>query len=159
MQELRSGGSPLRPRLVFTTSERLDEETRTALAAAFAAPIRDLYGATEAGCIGWRCPRCDAYHVNSDTVLVEVLRKGAPSRPGDPGEVVVTNLFSRTMPFVRYALGDLAVLGFPCPDAPGCVTLHSLQGRSFGPRVGVDGSALSPYRFMPDEIEGIAAEA
>lgn len=154
--ELGSSGPPSRLRLVFTTGERLEPETRKHLEAALAAPVHDLYGATEAGCIAWRCPACAAYHVNSDTALVEVLNNGAPAQQGEIGAIVITNLFARTMPFIRYQLGDLAELGPSCPKAPGCVTLRSLSGRTTDPLIGADGRLLSPYTFMPDEIEGIA---
>ena len=119
-------------------------------------PVHDLYGATEAGCIAWRCPACEAYHVNSDTALVEVLNDGEPAQLGEIGAVVITNLFARTMPFIRYQLGELAELGPSCPEAPGCVTLRSLRGRTTDRLIGSDGRMLSPYTFVPDEIEGIA---
>ena len=50
------------------------------LEAALRAPVHDLYGATEAGCIAWRCPAGEAYDVNSDTVLVEVLNDDGPAQ-------------------------------------------------------------------------------
>ena len=143
------------PRLIFTTSELLDENTRQLVEATLGAPVHDCYGATEAGCIAWRCPRCGSYHVNSDTVLVEVVRNGQPVAVGESGEVLITNLFSRAMPFLRYALGDLAQRGDPCPAAPAATTLRLLHGRTVSPLVAGDGTLLSPYSFMPDEIPGI----
>jgi phenylacetate-CoA ligase len=154
--ELASSRPPSRLRLVFTAGERLEAETREHLEAVLGVPVHDLYGATEAGCIAWRCPACEAYHVNSDTVLVEVLNNGRPAHREETGAVVITNLFARTMPFIRYQLGDLARLGPSCPEAPGAVTLRSLDGRTSAPLIGAHGTRLSPYTFMPDEIEGIA---
>ena len=48
----------------------------------------------------WQCPRRSGYHINADVLEVEIVS----------GEVVVTHFGMRTMPFIRYRLGDLAAL-------------------------------------------------
>jgi len=60
----------VRPKLIFHSSALLDDPSRRFLASVFQAPVIDFYGADEAGCIAWECPRCSSYHVNSDLVIV-----------------------------------------------------------------------------------------
>ena len=146
------------PRIVFTTSEQLNRRSREILQDRFAAPVHECYGATEAGCIGWRCPRCGRYHINSDTVIVEVLDSdGNPVPDGGVGEIVITNLFSKAMPFIRYGLGDVARVdrGARCRLSNEPQSLRDLLGRTVDRIVTPAGGIVSPYHFMPDEIEGI----
>jgi phenylacetate-CoA ligase len=155
-----SAPGEIRPRLVFTTGERLSPKARERLRAAFGAPVHDCYGATEAGCIAWRCPSCDLYHVNADQVIVEVVESGRAVPPGETGDVVVTNLFARAMPFLRYALGDRArVERNACPASGAPLAIAELAGRTVEQIVLPDGRLVSPYHFMPDEVAGVRASA
>lgn len=155
---LEGSSRKIKPRLVFTAGEQLAPEPRRRIEGAFSAVVHDCYGATEAGCIGWRCPDCSAYHLNADSVIVEVLRDGIPTAPGQAGEVVITNLSSRAMPFIRYSLGDLGILD----EVPsrrcgiGSLSLRNLLGRTFNPIVLPGGGRLSPYALIPDDVTGIA---
>jgi phenylacetate-CoA ligase len=158
-REIDRSGQKLRrqPRLLFTTSEHLRPAARTLLERVFGAPVHDCYGATEAGCIAWRCPRCGSYHVNTDTVLLEVVRGGQPVGDGETGEVVVTNLFARAMPILRYSLGDVCRVerANECRAATEPLAIRDLLGRTTDQIVLPDGRIVSPYWLMPDEVPGI----
>lgn len=113
----------VRPRLVFNSSALLDDFSRRLFSRVFGCPIIDVYGSEEGGCIAWECPTCSAYHVAADMLIMEVLKDGRPAKPGETGEVVLTNLHSRAMPFIRYRQGDWVTLAegkslcgspFPC---------------------------------------------
>jgi phenylacetate-CoA ligase len=146
----------VRPRLVLCSGGRLGDRTRSRVARVLGADVHDIYGATEAGCVAWRHPGTGCYHVNSDLVIVEVLdRYGAPVAPGRPGEVVVTNLFCRATPVLRYSLGDRAIRSERDPDGPDVRCLEGLLGRSAEQIELRDGRMVSPYHFLPDEVEGI----
>ena len=153
--EAREAPSAIRPRLVFTTGERLDARARARAGLAFESPLHDLYGATEAGCLAWQEPHSRRYTVNSDLVIVEILENGRPVAPGEAGEVVITNLFSKAMPFVRYALGDRARRSLADHEGPDVRVLEELLGRTVDQVVLRDGRIVSPYHFMPDEVKGI----
>lgn len=109
-EELMKTGSGLPLQAVFHSSAYLDGPSRRFLEQAFGCPVRDFYGSDEAGCIAWECPKCSGYHIAADMVIVEILKDDRPAAPGEAGEVVVTNLYSRAMPFIRYRQGDVAVL-------------------------------------------------
>lgn len=149
----------LRPRLIFSTSERLGRQARQHLLDTFGGVIHDCYGATETGCIGWLCPECQRFHLNSDFVIVEVLKDGHPVAAGEVGEVVVTNLFRTTMPVIRHSLGDLGEVAQNnhCPMNSGPFSLTRIVGRTVDSLTLEDGSEISPYSFMPDDIPGVLA--
>lgn len=112
MDELRASGARIpAPRIIFSSGARLEHAERDQLEAELGAPVYDVYGAHEAGFVAWQCPVCPGYHVNVDTVIVEVLDgRNEPVEPGGTGEIVITNLFSSAMPFIRYKLGDIVTL-------------------------------------------------
>ncbi|MGB2983576.1 MAG: hypothetical protein WBC63_06935 [Candidatus Bipolaricaulia bacterium] len=108
-----SGGvADHRPRLVVARGEILRPSTRRLLRATFGCPVADHYNCEEVGNVAWECPRTPGVmHVNTDGCVVETVdAEGRALDPGEEGSVVVTNLFNRTMPFIRYRLDDRAAL-------------------------------------------------
>lgn len=92
--------------------------------------IRDGYGMTELFPLGSNCSGSSHLHLPHDMVIVEVIdpATGLPLPPGQPGEVVFTNLIGDTQPLLRYRSGDMAALD-PEPACPACGrTLPRLMG-------------------------------
>lgn len=119
-----------RLRQLRTLGEILDPQTRSLCQEAFGVPIADMYSASEAGYIALQCPHHAHYHVQSETMLVEVLdADGHPCGPGEVGEVVLTVLHNFAMPFIRYAIGDYAEVGEACPCGRGLPVLRRVIGR------------------------------
>ncbi len=90
--------------------------------------------------------------------IIEILKNGEPVAPGEEGEVVITNLHSYAMPFIRYAQGDVAVLS---PESPRCgrglPLLERVLGRTDDFIVLKNGEKISPHPFYHciDPVEGI----
>lgn len=74
------------------------------------ARIAATYSCTETGMIAGRCPHNpDNYHIMAHKLGVEFLNAdGRPCKEGEAGQIVITDYFNRAMPFIRYAIGDLA---------------------------------------------------
>jgi phenylacetate-CoA ligase len=156
VQEQRSEG--ISPRLVFTTSEILDEASRAFLSTVFRAPVVNIYASAEGGCMAWECARCGALHVATDTVVFEILRDGRPAAPGEEGEVVITNLHSYAMPFIRYRQGDLATLSRERPRCGrGLPLLEGIQGRQDDCITLRDGRSISysPFYYSVQSVPGV----
>jgi phenylacetate-CoA ligase len=97
-------------KVVFTTSEVCDEVDRALMEKGFGVKVVNEYGAAELDLIAFQDSDGD-WLVNYESLLVEVLdQDGNPVIPGEEGRVVVTSLYNKAMPFIRYELGDLAVL-------------------------------------------------
>lgn len=118
-------GRGLSLELIVTYSEVVSDELRR-LAARFPnCRVMDTYGAIEAGLILGQCALCGDYHPADRHLILELLAEdGRPVAPGEMGRVVVTPLFNRAMPFLRYEIGDYAVLGGrrDCPRSPRAFT-------------------------------------
>src|SRR5207249_8098782 len=105
-----------RPKGIITTAMVLHSWQRRTIEEVFGCPVTNRYGCEEVSLIACECERHHGLHVNADGVFVEIMRAddtGAlthPTRPGEPGAVVVTDLTNRAMPIIRYQVGDVAVL-------------------------------------------------
>jgi phenylacetate-CoA ligase len=133
-------------RFVVTGGGMLNTFMRKRIREGFGADVYDTYGSEEMSVIAWECRETGLYHVREDNVVAEVLENGRPAKEGERGEVVVTALHFRAMPFLRYRLGDEAVKG---PDVCPC-------GRPFSTLKEISGRATD-YLHLPDGREIFAA--
>jgi phenylacetate-coenzyme A ligase PaaK-like adenylate-forming protein len=105
--EQHAGRLRIAPRSVTSSSETLGPDVRAAIAQAFGAPIADQFGSSE-GLIGMSAPDDDVLVFNSDLCIVELVdAENRPLTPGVPSaKVLLTNLYNRTQPLIRYELTD-----------------------------------------------------
>jgi phenylacetate-coenzyme A ligase PaaK-like adenylate-forming protein len=107
-------------RLVKGTSEMILDAYQDISQQAFGMKIVSEYGAAEAGLIAFECP-AGSMHINVEDVVLEV---------DEEGEVIVTNLLSRSFPIVRYRLGDTVSLSADrCPCGRSHPVLKDIVGR------------------------------
>lgn len=140
--------SHISPKAVFSCSEILDKETQKFLRSVFKCSVVDIYGSEEARCIAWECEKCDGYHINSDLLIVEFLRDGKPVGDGEEGEIVVTNLHSYAMPFIRYKQEDVGVpILKESVCGRGLPLMSIIKGRLNDFVVLADGQKISPQVF------------
>lgn len=97
-------------RLIVSSSEVLTPTDATLLQRVFGAPVHDLYGLAEVSTVCFERTPGGGYETVEGRLIVEVLVDGRPAQPGETGELVVTSLDNRVMPFIRYATGDLCTL-------------------------------------------------
>ena len=146
-------------RLVVCRGEMLTPRTRVLLERAFACRVSDFYNCEEIGNIAWECPeQSGVMHITTDGCVVEILDDGdQPVPDGEEGNVVLTNLFNRTMPFVRYRLGDRAALRPPeeqCSCGHRGSSMSLVAGRSDDSIWLPSGRRVSPR--VVDSIVGMA---
>lgn len=97
-------------RLCIVTSEMFFEEDKILLEETFGVPIVNEYGASELGLLAFQNPDGD-WILNSETMHVEVLdEKGKKVPAGEEGRIVITSLYNRAHPFIRYDIGDTGAL-------------------------------------------------
>ena len=117
-------------REIRTLSESVGRELRELVQEVFGTSITDCYSSQELGYIALQCPQFAHYHVQSESVLVEVLRAdGSQCAPFEPGRLVITSLRNYATPLIRYELGDYGALGDKCPCGRGLPVLYVVKGR------------------------------
>jgi phenylacetate-CoA ligase len=132
--------------MVFAIAETILPQARRMVAERFGTAMAGVYSCQEVGFIATECADEPCYHVVAENVLVEILDdKGAPVKPGGIGQVVVTSFYNYAMPFIRYALGDVATAG---PELCRCgrtlPVIAEVDGRTRHAFVFKDGSRVWP---------------
>jgi phenylacetate-CoA ligase len=92
------------------TSEMLFKEDKDLLQRQLGIPVINEYGAAELGLIAFQNKQ-NKWIVNSEDLYVEILDENDTVLPnGKEGRIVITSLFNKAHPFIRYDLGDLGIL-------------------------------------------------
>lgn len=112
---------------IISTAEILFDNERKVIEDVFGKIVFDRYGCEELSIIASECEEHDGLHINAEGLYVEVI--GGDEKT--PGELVITDLVNKGMPFVRYKIGDLAtVLNGPCSCGRGLPRLGKVLGRT-----------------------------
>lgn len=148
------------PGSIIWTAEVLDAPGQALVRKAF--PHSELftaYGSTEAGLMALECAHHRGAHVVSTRTIVELLADGKPAPPGEPGEVVVTDLTNFASPVIRYSgLGDVARWSAArCPCGRALPLLEIIEGRRVDSFVLPGGKMVHPYTltWSMKDISGI----
>ncbi len=130
---------------IVALGEVVTDEARELCKEAFGAEIIDCYSSVECGYIALECPDCHQYHVQSETVFVELLKEdGSAAEPGETGQVVVTPFCNYAMPLIRYAFGDYAVAGNASSCRRPLPAIERIIGRTRNLFRFPDGSVVQP---------------
>lgn len=93
-------------RYCIVTSEMLFESDKALLQEAFGVPVINEYGASELDLIAFTNAE-DEFVVNSETLFVEILdAQNKPVPHGTEGRIVITSLYNKAHPLIRYDIGD-----------------------------------------------------
>ncbi|MEM7185540.1 MAG: phenylacetate--CoA ligase family protein [Bacteroidota bacterium] len=92
------------------TSEMLYDSDKKLMQEVFGVPVVNEYGASELDLIAFTDPE-DCFILNSETLFVEVLdEQDQPVPNGTPGRIVITGLYNKAHPMIRYDIGDTGTL-------------------------------------------------
>ena len=102
-----AGRLRIAPQMVSSTAETLLAEFRAAISAAFGAPITNSFVTSE-GLVGVSAPDDPVITMATDSCIVELVDADwHPVPAGTPSAaVLVTNLYNRVQPLIRYELTD-----------------------------------------------------
>jgi phenylacetate-CoA ligase len=116
---------------VFSSAEALLPAVRDLIEETFQCRMFNRYGTLELGGVACECEAHTGLHISMENNYVEILRDGQPAKPGQVGDVVVTNLNNLGMPFIRYSIGDASAWydGPDCPCGRAASMLQEVQGR------------------------------
>ncbi|HEX7976642.1 MAG TPA: AMP-binding protein [Anaerolineales bacterium] len=110
--EQLAGRLQIHPHMIIPGSEVLTDETRRRIEAAWGHPPFNAYGATEGGALAAETNDHLGLYLFEDNVIFEVVdEQYRPVPAGVYGDkVLITTLFSRTQPLIRYELSDSILL-------------------------------------------------
>jgi phenylacetate-CoA ligase len=127
---LKYGLKVPRPVAVITTAETLFEHQRAAISNAFKSKVIDQYGCAEMCIFVGQCEH-GTYHMHPEYGVVEVIdSRKRPVEHCGVGEVICTGFVNRTMPLLRYRLGDMLSMEYnDCPCGRSFPIIKELKGR------------------------------
>jgi putative adenylate-forming enzyme len=107
-EEQLAGRLHIQPGIVYVASEVLTTQTKQRVKEAWDDEPYNQYAATETASIAAEHQSCRHMHFFEDLVITEVVDEHyQPVPPGEYGaKLLVTTLFSRTQPLIRYELND-----------------------------------------------------
>lgn len=156
---INNSGVTIAPKAVQSSADMLSPQTRERIRRAFNALLFDRYGCRECGVIAHECELHTGLHIFSNTHLVEILNDDwRPAEPGEMGNIVVTNLNNYAMPFVRYALGDVAAMtDRECECGRVLPLIVQLAGRNTASLRLPSGKVIHGHYFFHrfDDLDGI----
>lgn len=134
----------------ITMSESMPVNSKNNLKMLFGCPVISRYSNQECGLISQQCFDSEEYHINTRSFYVEILdmEKDEPVADGVKGRIVVTDLFNRAMPLIRYDTGDIGAISHKSKcGAPGKV-LTCVEGRKVDCFYSTSGELQSPLTII-----------
>jgi phenylacetate-CoA ligase len=123
-------GLRLSPKALIGTGEMLPEGWRQYIEKVFKAPLYHTYGSTEFPRVGFECKKKQGYHLFPDVVHLEIMDGQGRFVVDQEGEIVLTHLNNRSMPLLRYRVGDRGILSTDvCPCGITFPLLEKVVGR------------------------------
>jgi phenylacetate-coenzyme A ligase PaaK-like adenylate-forming protein len=157
--EQLAGRLRISPGIVSTSSELCTAETTERIERAFGVRPFNMYATTE-GLWGVDCDHHDGIHLFEDWCVVEnVDQMGRPVPDGEPGErLLVTNLFNRTLPLIRFEVSDLVAIDPSCCECGRTLRrLHAVRGR-LDEVIHLPGARGEPVSVHPTQFSLVAAD-
>jgi phenylacetate-CoA ligase len=126
---------------VVTSAEMLLPHYRSRIETTLGVPVFNSYGCNDGGVLSLECELHQGLHYNDLESIVEVE---SPDDSG-VGRCAITNLWNRSMPFVRYENGDLIALSeSKCPCGRAYPLIRSVDGRTGDVLRFANGATLGP---------------
>lgn len=97
-------------KVCLATSEMLFDTDKQLMETQFGVPVINEYGASELGLIAFENTN-KQFQLNSETLFIEILDEhNQPVPHGEEGRVIITSLYNKAHPFIRYDLGDIGII-------------------------------------------------
>ena len=113
---------------VVTTAEMLLPQYRKGIEEWLGCPVFNDYGSNDGGTESYECRLHQGFHYNDLQSILETDHSGAS---GAEGALLITNLWNRSTPFIRYENGDIAKLSNQrCACGAAFPLIASVQGRT-----------------------------
>lgn len=130
----------------ITISEALDTWTKRTIQERYNTNVFSRYSNQELGIMAQQLPGGDDFLANTASFYFEILDmdKDIPALPGTEGRIVVTDLFAKAMPLIRYDTGDIAIVKEKYPKQ-GRMLFESIGGRKVDYIFDTKANMLSPF--------------
>lgn len=132
---------------IISISETLTDEVKGKLRAFFGenVGIYARYSNTENGILGQETGKSGVYRLNWASYYFEILKMDSdePAEVGEVGRIIVTDLYNKAFPMIRYDTGDVARMSVK--DSTSLPEFSELYGRRMDLIYDTKGEVVSPF--------------
>ena len=144
----KMGIDTIKPKAILTTADMLYDYQRKSIEEVFNCEVFDYYSGRDTTLQAAECQEHFGYHLSIENAVVEFIKENEHVAPGETGNLIITDLCSYAMPFIRYEIGDLGIpLDERCPCGRNLPIMKSLEGRTYDYILTSDGRLLSGIFF------------
>ena len=133
---------------VIAMSEPLAEPTKRVLKNYFGCPVVSRYANLENGILAQQTGKLpEDFLMNLASYEIEILdmEQDVPAKEGEMGRIVVTDLYNRAMPMIRYDTGDIGIAGKAGADDTLQHVFKRIEGRKMDAIYDTQGDLISSY--------------
>lgn len=132
-------------------AEPVFDSTRLLVEKGIGVPLFNTYGSREFMSLAGECHLHDGLHIHTENVVLET----ETSSSHEIAPILVTDLHNLGMPFIRYRIGDLAVMGTgACGCGRSLPRVRSIEGRQLDALRSADGRIV-PGEFFPHVLKEV----
>jgi phenylacetate-CoA ligase len=130
---------------------------RTVIELTFGKKVFDRYGCEEVSLIASECEKHEGLHLNIEHLFIEFVKEdGTQAKEGEEGQIVVTDLFNKAMPFIRERVEDGGVPSSKkCSCGRGLPLMERVTGRVADFLVREDGSKVAGVSLIENTLTKI----
>ena len=134
----------------ITMSESLPTDVRKGIEALFHTTVVSRYSNCECGIMAQQYEDSNEYHVNTGSFYIEVLKmdEDVHADEGELGRIVVTDLYNRAMPLIRYDTGDIGAYSNHSSSGRVEKVLTAVEGRRTDMIWNTRGEMVSPFAII-----------
>lgn len=140
-----------RIKAIFSSAEELPLQVKEAMLEVFQCPVMSRYSNQENGILGQQpISGADHFVLNSFSYHIEFLKLDAdlPAQEMEEARIVITDLFNRAVPMIRYDTGDIGAYTYVVDRVRGKQkVLYCIEGRSNDYLYSTEKKRLSPHAF------------
>lgn len=115
-------------KVCFPTSEMCSQSDREILEKGFGVKVANEYGCAEMDILAFEDEDFDWVVSNENIILEIVDEKGKILKNGEYGRIILTSLYNKAVPLIRYEIGDIGALSLLRKG--NSIILEELKGRS-----------------------------
>lgn len=131
-------------KVIMPTAAEMPADWGRYISEVFQCPVRRYFGCAEINALGYQVTDDGPYVIPDEHVYLESVQPGTPEAEVVPvGSLLITSLYNRARPLIRYANGDLGDIAPPGTLHPTRSCIRELSGRSADMFVLRDGTRVS----------------
>ncbi|MCP4744916.1 MAG: phenylacetate--CoA ligase family protein [Desulfobacteraceae bacterium] len=153
----RLGINNVRPKGIISSSMMLMPHERKFIERVFNTKVTDRYGCEEVSLIASECEKHNGMHLNIEHLFIEFIdENGRQTAPGQPGDIVITDLMNWAMPFIRYKVEDVGIASNKkCECGRGLPLMESVAGRTADFLFKPDGTRVAGISLIENTLTRI----